>query len=197
MKIISISGLDGSGKSTQTQLLKKYYEENGKTVLYFHAVQFSVAHVLYKRAQKKHPHKKCVDITSAPWHKIALRKIALFCDIFRFRYFVYKNKKHYDILLTDRYFYDMIINIAYLQHKPYTPFFARWIIPPNHRFFLDVTPAYIMMRDNPPSQGHDYLVAKNTLFHQYIPQIFDLTVIDGSKYVTVVHDDIRAHVTHL
>ena len=32
--LISISGIDGSGKSTQLNLLKKYYEKNGHKVIY-------------------------------------------------------------------------------------------------------------------------------------------------------------------
>ncbi|HLN19060.1 MAG TPA: hypothetical protein VK255_02730, partial [Patescibacteria group bacterium] len=37
MNIITISGLDGSGKSTQIDMLKSFLESQGKKVFYFHA----------------------------------------------------------------------------------------------------------------------------------------------------------------
>ena len=43
MKIISISGLDGSGKSTQIEKLKKHFLRKNQKVFYLHAIEFSLA----------------------------------------------------------------------------------------------------------------------------------------------------------
>ncbi|MFZ5981968.1 MAG: hypothetical protein ACOYS2_00100 [Patescibacteria group bacterium] len=43
MKIITISGVDGSGKSTQIKMLTEHLRGQGLKVFYFHAVEFSLA----------------------------------------------------------------------------------------------------------------------------------------------------------
>lgn len=192
MKIISISGLDGSGKSTQIQLLKDHFEKNGKKALYFHAVQFSIANILHKSKKIEFQEKKR-DVAKASWHAIQLRKIALFIDIFRFKLLIKQNEKNYDYLLTDRYFYDMIVNIAYLEKKEYQPFFYSQIIVPDVRFLLRIKPEYIMIRNNPPAQGRDYLEKKNELFEKYSIQ-FKLTPIDGGRSQEIVFNDILSKI---
>jgi thymidylate kinase len=45
--LITLSGLDGSGKSTQIEFLKNYLKSQDKTFFYFHGAGFSVSS-LYK-----------------------------------------------------------------------------------------------------------------------------------------------------
>ncbi|MBP6929787.1 MAG: hypothetical protein KBB77_02515 [Candidatus Moranbacteria bacterium] len=189
MQFITFSGVDGSGKSTQLSLLKKKLEGEGKKVAYFHAVEFSLASRFKKKLVENHDGKA---VTQASWLTILLRKLFLFIDLLRFRpYIASLHKQGYDYLLSDRYFYDTLINIEYLSKKTcHIPVIeAQFIIKPDLAFYFDLAPETIMSRDRVPEQGIDYLRDKMKLFKTKIAR-WDMILIDGSKPQESVFQDI-------
>jgi thymidylate kinase len=205
MKIIAISGVDGSGKSTQVEYLKQYLKSQNKKYFYFHAIDFSIAkkvneflghHWLTRKfifkatgkTQVKAPGKS---VTDASWIGIQLRKIFLRIDCIRFKRLVKKLEKNgYDFFVTDRYFYDGAINIAYLSGHSYYP---KFIPKPDASILIEIDPLLIIQRDRVPEQGVDYLDRKSTLFKNMSSE-WEMAIIDGNREREDIAKEIEKYV---
>lgn len=181
IKIISISGLDGSGKTTQIEYLQDFLESKGYKVSYFHAIDFSIAQKIRRlirgRRQAKGINKSVIYATK---NQIRLRKIAFLIDTIRFRFLLKKlEKQGFDYLVSDRFFYDNIVNIAYLLGKNFPPKIERYMPHADFSFYLQTAPEDIMKRKRVPDQGVPYLKAKKRLYDMYA-SMWNLVVIDGN-----------------
>lgn len=199
MKLITISGVDGSGKSTQLSMLKDKLEAEGQKVFYFHAVEFSLANRLARKLKGKKEFTPGSEkaTTKASWLSLQLRKVFLVIDILRFAPLKKKlAKQGFDVILSDRYFYDSIVNILYLSQKTsHNLWFERCIPHPDRAFYLDMSAEEILKRERVPEQGIEYLKTKIRLFQEKAAA-WNMHTIPADQDKESVHQAILQILSH-
>jgi thymidylate kinase len=195
MKLITISGLDGSGKTTQLNLLEKKLKEKHQ-IERLHMIDFSIANkILKKKSDKKGNQAK----TKTGFWGLFMRKIAIVIDSIRFRIYyrvkIFENK--IDYLLIDRYFYDQIINIKYLEKENYFDQEPLWqkivegqIIQPDLKVYLKTKPSKILNRSRKIEQGQKYLLDKNDLYN-FFSKKWKLSQVDGNLNKNEIEKTIK------
>ena len=196
MKIITISGLDGSGKSTQIELLKNHLEAQGQKVFYFHAIAFGLANKIsgLGHSERSEESRQKKSVTQANLFQIILRRMFLMIDLLRFRFLLRKLRKNgFDYLISDRYFYDSVINIKYLAKSEKRLPCERFIIAPDKAIYLKTSPENIMSHERKPEQGLEYLQDKEKLYDEMAKK-YSLKIINGNSDRNLIFEEIKKYV---
>lgn len=131
-------------------------------------------------------------MTKANWLKIQLRKIALLIDICRFNRLAKRLKV--DCIISDRYFFDSVVNINYLETGFPSKLLAEKYIPkPDFAFYIDVKPEKIMQRERKPDQGMKYLVAKEKIYKDKIKD-WGAVALNGEKRKEEIFEEIKSKI---
>jgi thymidylate kinase len=159
-------------------------------------IDFSIANkILKKKSNKKGNRAK----TKTGFWGLFMRKIAIVIDSIRFRIYyrvkIFENK--IDYLLIDRYFYDQIINIKYLEKENYFDQEPLWqkivegqIIQPDLKVYLKTKPSKILNRSRKIEQGQKYLLDKNDLYN-FFSKKWKLSQVDGNLNKNEIEKTIK------
>jgi thymidylate kinase len=169
-KIISFSGIDGAGKSTQINALKTCLADNGlhvkslafwDDVVVFSGFREFMSYKAFKGDQgigspEKPLNRRDKNVTS--WHVTALRLFFYLADSVNLRFVLEgMSGTEADVVLCDRYIYDELANLP--LNRWFARFFVRlalWISPqPDAAFLIDADPTAARARK--PEYPLDFL----------------------------------------
>jgi thymidylate kinase len=158
--LVTLSGLDGAGKSTLAEALKASLEKNGTPAVIFH-MNKQVGLYAYLRTLRDALLRKGLEPRAAQgppatpsrakamllevrrriiWNK-ELRRWVDLGDLATFHvYRWYVERVRGQVLIMDRYFYDRITDIADGRHWRYLRWFSRVAPVPDVPVFVEVTP---------------------------------------------------------
>lgn len=161
MMVVSFSGIDGAGKTTQIQMLCSGLEDMGvkfqrytfwDDVVAFRSLRERASHRIFKGERgvgsPEHPIQRR-DKNVGSWYATLSRLCLYFLDALKLRRVLSKFKEdHSDVLILDRYLYDELANLP--LRNPVTRCYARLllgIVPrPDIAFLLDADPRVAVSR---------------------------------------------------
>lgn len=177
-KIIVFCGVDGSGKTTISSLIKKELEKKGYNVLTSHS-----GALLKNPSDPKNSMSPFIAffVFLKDYTQILLQYIhCVGC---------------YDYLIFDRFLYDTLVKITYKQKfqqiQPLYIFLTKVLFPlPALSFLLVASPSILWNRDKEHSRK--YHESKFTLYNK-LPQFFPLIIISTEKSVATVTQEVKGH----
>ena len=172
--IIVFSGLDGSGKTTCAEALAGFLKGSGFFVKNMHIIKdslhYRILHNLIGKMSEssKNSLEKSIRNKKGGIYFIIsgfIKKFLLLLNLisFNLRYGWYRNNKS-RILITDRYFYDEMIQAEYLGivGRSFISIFKSLTIVPDVIFFLKVSPEIAYKRKS--EYDKDYFEKKGLLY---------------------------------
>lgn len=170
--LISFSGFDGVGKSTQINLLSKYLKSKGKKV---YVTETMFGYFLLKPVIKiLRPATGSLSLGPVKRNKNFLAKlwfIPAFIDIwisYIFKISPMLNK--YDYVIADRFYTDIWANLLYYGYIPDSAFkvFIKLLPRPDIAIMLSVDPKLVLKRESefPPAYYQEQAIIYQQLSHQ-------------------------------
>jgi hypothetical protein len=203
--LITLSGLDGAGKSTLIALLKKSLEKRNKRVAVLHMdhqiglyASLQLIRGLFfsspngadgpptkeNRLERRKDSRLTLAISRGKyillWNK-PLRRVVYLADLVIFicyRFYIETLKKQ--ILIMDRYFYDRLVDVAGAQRGwPFIRFLALLTPTPNLPVYLDISPEEAYARKREFSVA--YLRCRQASYRKVFPLVRSSVVLPSGE----------------
>ena len=196
--LMSFSGMDGSGKTHLVILLRRFFRRQGISYIYIHSVRDSFANRIAKKIPSYEnlvsPKGKAADLATSQIKgtkklspiSLAVRIVTLFFDALFLRLRLNYWWRSYDVVVFDRYIYDRLVQLGYLQKKKSINS-RSWLVSlfprPNLPLYLHITPEQAMERKKEvvdEGQNLEYFYKKYQLFEEG-KSLWKLFTLDNSS----------------
>ncbi|PID27540.1 MAG: hypothetical protein CSB55_08675 [Candidatus Cloacimonadota bacterium] len=205
--VVSFSGVDGSGKSTHINNLRKAFDKCGvKTEYYWNragSMPFTTAALkLYRFLKYGKTEKKDIiksentdasvmpknNTTSGLWRFLTILDMIVWYNI-KLRFFSYKGR----VIITDRYIMDNIIDIEMAANNPDINRFiykiVRKLIPElDRQIFISLSPQTII--DRGCDERREEIELKHKLYSELIKKDENILIIDNEKDISDASSEI-------
>jgi len=184
--LMSFSGMDGSGKTHLVILLRRFFRRQGISYIYIHSVRDSFANRIAKIIPSRQNPAGPQGAKKVSTLSLAVRMITLFFDALYLRLRLQYFWRSYDVVVFDRYIYDRLVQLAYLQGKKSMDF-GGWLVSlfprPNLPLYLHIIPEQALERKKEvvdEGQDLDYFYKKYQLFEEG-KVLWKLFTVDNSS----------------
>lgn len=183
--LITLSGLDGAGKSTLTRWLKAALEERRCPALVLHMHHdvgvYAILRALRDRIFGVPTARRATSIGAARqaivWNK-TLRRLIYPVDLVVFlAYRLFIERVQRRVLIMDRYFYDTLVDVWDVRRMAWCRFLARLTPRPDVAVLLDVSPERAFARK--AERSVDYLRARERAYHAVFSPMTTPLVLRG------------------
>lgn len=190
--LISLTGFDGVGKSTQVGLLQKYLKKRRKTVktteaMFSYFLLKPVVKVLRDATGSLPggPVKRNRSLSPKLWFILA------FIDIWiGFLFKILPLKRKYDFIIADRFYTDIWANLAYYGYLPNWAFsrFVRLLPKSDMAFILVAKPEVVLKRER---EFHPSYYKEQEKIYLQLAKEIDFNFVDAGQDPKSVSEEIN------
>jgi thymidylate kinase len=184
--IITFSGVDGSGKTTQSRYVAQLLQSRGYSVRYIHMTRWTWVYAIGQLSKGRRERDYSLDGACLRSNLLGrlmkmVRQIVSLVDLLRFRWCAfYQTRVRRRVLVCDRFFYDLGVQALYTDMMG--PNLARWywsLVPtPTVPILLDVPPEMAQRREGQHLSA--YYQTKCELYLEYA-SLWRAVVIEATE----------------